>query len=96
MRYREFRRSIFEIDLGLSDRQMRRIRPLVGFEFEMYVDNISIDDTDNYEPDYEADYSDNPAPRNINDIIEFFNDGDYNSRQAIRDLETQLRNEFGE
>ena len=96
MRYREFRRSIFEIDLGLSDRQMRRIRPLVGFEFEMYVDNISIDDTDNYEPDYEADYSDNPAPRNINDIIEFFDDSDYNSRQEIRNLETRLRNEFQE
>ena len=96
MRYREFKSRIFEINLGLSDRQMRRIRPLVGFEFEMYVDDVNIDDTDNYEPEYEADYSDNPAPRNINDIIEFFNDGDYNSRQEIRNLETRLRNEFQE
>ena len=47
--------QLFEIDLGLSDRQMRRINPLVGFEFEMYVNDVDINDADDTDIDQEPD-----------------------------------------
>ena len=86
--------QLFEIDLGLSDRQMRRINPLVGFEFEMYVNDVDINDADDTDIDQEPDYSDNPAPTRISDILDFFDDRDFNTRRNVRELETQLRNEF--
>jgi hypothetical protein len=94
MRYFEFKK-LFEINMspGKLAQETNKIDAKVGIEFEMVVPNV-----DDYadEPEYEPDYSDNPAPTRIGDIVAFFDDGDYNSRRTIRELETTLRHDFEE
>ena len=92
MRYFEFKK-LFEINMspGKLAQEANKIDAKVGIEFEMVVPNV---DDDAVEPEYEPDYSNNPAPTRIGDIVAFFDDGDYNSRRTIRDLATTLRHDF--
>jgi hypothetical protein len=102
MRYTEIKSQIKEDDL-LEIRMdptslaaaVKNIDARVGMEFEMIVPNVG---EEGYSDDveYEPNYANDPAPRNISDILDFFYDGDYNGRRDISNLERELRNDFSE
>jgi hypothetical protein len=95
MRYFEFK-HLFEINMSLGKlaQEANKIDAKVGIEFEMVVPNV--DDGDVGEPEYDPNYEENPTPMRIGDIVAFFDDGDYNNRSTIRDLERTLRQDFEE
>lgn len=65
----------------------------VGLEFEMIVPNVDADDDSrDLEPDYDQDESVN----DIDDAVNFFDDGDYNSRGDIRRLRDNMLESFDE
>jgi hypothetical protein len=56
-----------------------------GFEAELIFSELG--EAEEYEPDYEADYTYNPTPGNIEEIIDFFQSGDFadlRNREADR------------
>jgi hypothetical protein len=65
---------------------------MAGIEFEMYVPNASGGDSGDMEEDTDRD----TRTRSIDDICEFFEDGDYNGRQDIRNLRDQLQEAYRE
>jgi hypothetical protein len=65
----------------------------VGIEFEMIVPNVA-GGVDYPEMVMDMDY--NEGTRSITDIVNFFDDRDYNSRNAVRSLEIQLRSDFSD
>lgn len=64
----------------------------VGLEFEMIVPNATVDDDDNQEPDYDYD----EEVRDIDDAVNFFDDGDYNYGRTIRNLREEMENSYQE
>ena len=64
-----------------------------GMEFEMYVPDASQGD-DDY--DSEPDYSEDNRTDSIDDIIEFFNQNDYNDRGSLRILRERLEQDYYE
>jgi len=62
----------------------------VGLEFEMIVPNVANDEGGDQEPDYDQD----ERVRDIEDAVNFFDDGDYNSRNEIRRLRDQMESDF--
>lgn len=68
-----------------------KIDALIGIEYEMVVPvSGSVFD----EPEMQADYDDDPGTYDIRNIVDFFNDGDFNSRNDIRRLEQDLQTDF--
>lgn len=65
----------------------------VGIEFEMVVPG---DDTFDDDPDLEPDYEYDEVTNNIDTIVNFFDDGDYNSSRMIRRLDAELRGDFAD
>jgi len=104
MRYKDIKPQItnesdlFEINMSPTnlEKLVSDIDAKVGMEFEMIVPNVGDGNTSYDDVEYEPDYDNDPAPRNISDILDFFFDGDYNGRRDISNLETQLRNDFNE
>ena len=72
--------DLFEIRMSPSSlRQLAsQIDARAGMEFEMIVPDAQGDD-DELEPDYDQDQ----RCRSIEDAVEFFYDGDFNSRSEI-------------
>jgi hypothetical protein len=70
------------------------IDALVGIEFEMIVPDVGSVDDDDREPEEDMDYDERAD--DIDDVVRFFNDGDYNDRSSVRDLEEELREKFYE
>jgi len=62
----------------------------VGLEFEMIVPNAKVDDDGDMEPDYEQD----ERVRDIDDAVNFFDDGDYNGRRELRQLREAMESDF--
>jgi len=62
----------------------------VGLEFEMIVPNVTNDDGGDQEPDYDQD----ERVVDIDDAVNFFDDGDYNSRNEIRRLREQMESDY--
>lgn len=62
----------------------------VGLEFEMIVPNVANDENGDMEPDYDQD----ERVRDIDDAVNFFDDGDYNSRNEIRRLREQMESDY--
>jgi hypothetical protein len=62
----------------------------VGLEFEMIVPNVANDENSDLEPDYDQD----ERVRDIDDAVNFFDDGDYNSRNEIRRLREQMESDY--
>lgn len=62
----------------------------VGLEFEMIVPNVSNDEDNEQEPDYDQDQ----RVRDIDDAVSFFDDGDYNSHREIRRLREQMESDY--
>ena len=83
--------NLFEITMSPSS--LRKLSAqtgaLAGMEFEMIVPGVKGEDQDQ-EPDYDYDESAN----NIDDICNFFYDGDFNSRRQIDDLRQRLRDSY--
>lgn len=86
-------------EINMSPSSLRQlasnINATVGIEFEMIVrDAMSAGSDDDYElvPDYDS----NETPYDIDDIIQFFDDGDYNSRRDVNNLREELQNSYTE
>jgi len=62
----------------------------VGLEFEMIVPNVSSDDDGDQEPDYDQD----ERVRDIDDAINFFDDGDYNYGSVLRRTREEMESSF--
>ena len=62
----------------------------VGLEFEMIVPNVSNDEDSDQEPDYDQD----ERVRDIDDAVNFFDDGDYNGRNEIRRLRERMESDY--
>jgi hypothetical protein len=92
----EAQQELFEVNMspGSLKKLASGIDALVGIEFEMIVPDVGSVDDDDREPEEDMDYDEEAY--DIDDISRFFNDGDYNDRSAIRDLEEELREKFYE
>jgi hypothetical protein len=91
----EAQSELFEVKMSPSSLKKLAggIDALVGIEFEMIVPDVgSIDDDSESEEDMDYDES----VSDIDDIARFFNDGDYNDRSTVRELEEELREKFYE
>ena len=62
----------------------------VGLEFEMIVPNASVEDDGDMEPDYDEDR----RVRDIDDAVNFFDDGDYNSHRELDRLRDAMQEAF--
>ena len=62
----------------------------VGLEFEMIVPNTDDPEERDMEPDYDQD----ERVRDIDDCVNFFDDGDYNGRTEIRRLRDQMYEDY--
>jgi hypothetical protein len=72
---------------------VKNIDARVGIEFEMIVPNVAGGDDD---PEMVMDMDEDRGARSISDIVDFFFDNDYNSRNDVRRLEIQLRSDFSD
>jgi len=88
--------ELFEVKMSPSSlkKLASAIDARVGIEFEMIVPDVGSVDGDDYEPEEDMDYDESVS--DIADIVRFFNDGDYNDRGTIRELEEELREKFYE
>jgi hypothetical protein len=69
---------------------------LAGFEAELIFRGIAETGGGDYYDDPEMDESEDRRPRSIDDIVEFFHDGDHNSRRDAESLRETLQEEFWE
>ena len=92
----EAQQELFEVNMspGNLKKLAGQTDALVGIEFEMIVPDVGSLDDDDREPEEDMDYDEEAY--DIDDIVRFFNDGDYNDRSTIRDLEEELREKFYE
>lgn len=92
----EAQQELFEVNMspGNLKKLASGIDALVGIEFEMIVPDVGSVDDDDREPEEDMDYDERAV--DIADIINFFNDGDYNDRSTIRDLEEELTEKYYE
>ena len=78
-------------EINMSPRALNKatksIDALAGMEFEMIVPNVEGGD---YDGDEEPDYDSDESTYSIQGIVDFFDDGDYNSRSDIRSLREKL------
>lgn len=85
-------------EINMSPASLRQLASkiegaMAGLEFELVIPGMNSDSDDGYgepEPDYDSDES----ARSISNIIEFFNDNEYNSRRDISDLQEKLETDF--
>lgn len=86
--------ELFEINMspGNLKKLASEIDARVGMEFEMIVPNVESDENGESEPDYTND----ERVRGWSSIEQFFNDGEYNSRSAVADLNQELFQEYTE
>ena len=83
--------NLFEI--SMSPTSLKKLSAqtdaMAGMEFEMIVPGVKGEDQDQ-EPDYDYD----ERARSIDDICNFFYDGDFNGRRQIDDLRRRLTNSY--
>lgn len=92
----EAQQELFEVNMspGNLKKLAGQTDALVGIEFEMIVPDVGSVDDDDAEPEEDMDMDERAT--DIDDIVNFFNDGNYNDRSTIRDLEEELREKFYE
>jgi hypothetical protein len=83
--------NLFEISMSPSSlkKLSAQTGALAGMEFEMIVPGVKGEDQDQ-EPDYDYDES----TSSIDNICNFFYDGDFNSRRQIDDLRERMRDAY--
>ena len=86
--------NLFEITMSPSSlkKLSAQTGALAGMEFEMCVPNVEGNDDGDQEPDYDYDES----CRSIEDAVQFFYDGDWNSRRDVEHLRERMQNDFSE
>lgn len=87
--------DLFEVKMTYTNLQklVKDIDARAGLEFEMIVPDIKADNEDaEMEPDYDYD----EGTYSINQIVDFFHDGDYNGRGEVNRLENALLEDFQE
>lgn len=82
-------------EINMSPASLRQLASKIqgakaGLEFELVVRGMNGTDDDNLVQDYDADV----RPRNIDHIIDFFDNGEYNGPAEIRNLREKLEEEF--
>ena len=99
MRFTQIKKLLESEFLGEINMSPTGLRQLVqtidaraGMEFEMIVPNVNSNEDEEQEPDYDSDERAN----SIQDICDFFHDGDFNGRRQIQDLREQLESEYHE
>ena len=98
MRFLQIKKLLESEFLGEINMSPRGLRQLVqtidaraGMEFEMIVPNVnSTGDDDEQEPDYDSDENAN----SIQDIVDFFHDGDFNGRRQVQNLREQMESDY--
>jgi len=87
-------------EINMSPSSLRQlasnINATVGIEFEMIVRDAMSESSDDDDYELVPDYSENETVYSIDDIIEFFDDGDYNSRRDVNNLREELQNSYTE
>ena len=98
MRYNEIKPLIEQRldEINMSPASLRQLASKIdgakaGLEFELVIPGTSDDDGE-MEPDYDQD----ERSRSIDDVIAFFDDGNYNGNREIRRLREILQEEFWE
>jgi hypothetical protein len=86
--------ELFEINMstGSLRREAAKTGAIAGMEFEMIVPNVEGGD----DGDWEADYSQDQGVSSIQDVYDFFYDGDYNSRGDATRLRDKMTDEYYE
>lgn len=87
--------ELFEVNMSPSNlkKLASQTDAKVGIEFEMIVPDVgSVDDEYEQEPDYDYD----ERTDDIDDIIRFFRDGEYNDRGSVDYLHDKLREEYNQ
>ncbi len=99
MRYQDIKllEDIQLDEINMSPSSLERLAGAIdaraGMEFEMIVPGIaSPDDGSNLEPDYDYDQ----RARSIQDVYDFFYDGDYNDRRSVQRVVDRMRDEYVE
>lgn len=104
MRFREVKKLIneqnlqedqdlFEINMSPSNLKAEAAKTgaMAGMEFEMIVPN-----TESGDEDMEPDYDEDQRVRDIDEAVNFFDDGDWNGRAEIRRLREQMEEAYFE
>ena len=99
----EAQQELFEVEMSPSNlKKLAAGVPgaKVGIEFEMVVPDVEIDDEDRYD-EPEEDYSHDPRPDDIDDIVRFFGGedeyvGQQNSDREVERLGEELTEKFHE
>ena len=82
-------------EINMSPRALNKatksIDALAGMEFEMIVPNVEGGD---YDGDEEPDYDSDESTYSIQGIVDFFDDGDYNSSGDIQRLREKLYSDY--
>lgn len=87
--------ELFEVNMSPSNlkKLASQTDAKVGIEFEMIVPNVgNVDDEYEQEPDYDYD----ERTDDIDDIIRFFRDVEYNDRGSVDYLHDKLREEYNQ
>ena len=98
MRFNEIKKSIKEdqdlLEINMSPTNLKKLAAetgaLAGMEFEMIVPGVEGGDSEELEPDYDADEN----VMSIEDAAQFFNDGDYNGPREIRRLRESMSDNY--
>lgn len=87
--------SLFEIDMSPTNlgNLAKKIDARVGMEFEMAMPGM-INTNSAYASEPEEDWDYDRRAREIDDVVDFFNDSDYNSRSDIKTFEEKLRSDY--
>ena len=87
--------DLFEINMstGSLRQEAAKTGALAGMEFEMIVPNTESSGEDyDQEPDYDYD----ERCRSIDDMVNFFNDGDWNDRRSVERVAERMRDDYQE
>ena len=91
------RANEFLVEVEMTPNALRReaskINAKAGMEFEMYVPGAAEEDED---AESEADYEQDESANDIDDIINFFNEGDMNGRRDLARLRDTLEEAYDE
>ena len=102
MRIKEVKKLIKEDEqldeIAMSPSSLRamasKIDARAGMEFEMYVPDTERDSDDYFEQ--EPDYEYNESAYDIQQIADFFHDGDYNGRRQIQEFQSRMEEAYFE
>jgi hypothetical protein len=102
MRFKQIKKLIAEdelMEINMSPSSLKKlssqIDALAGMEFEMCVPNIE-GGGDSGSGDHEPDYDYDERCRSIDDAVQFFHDGDWNSRRDVERLRERMQSDFSD